>query len=79
MPPSSSISGFNFQKLFIVQCVRNEDSQESRGRREITEDEVTATRSGIIKVLCRGRGIRSIILYDFILYDLIISQSFPYV
>lgn len=35
MPPSSSISGFNFQKLFIVQCVRNEDSQESRERSEI--------------------------------------------
>lgn len=50
MPPpsSSSISGFNFQKLFIVQCVRNEDSQESR--RTKSRRTKSESRLGIIKV-----------------------------
>jgi len=48
-PPSSSISGFNFQKLFIVQCVRNEDSQESRARKEIRVSEVAKAGTGAFR------------------------------
>lgn len=65
MPLSSSISGFNFQKLFIVQCVRNEDSQESQGAKS-RRMEVTAARSGIIKVLSLRR-IRDQLYYAILL------------
>jgi hypothetical protein len=44
--PPSSISGFNFQKLFIVQCVRNEDSQESQAGNEIMVSEVAEVGTG---------------------------------